>query len=167
VSEQATKLEGTWTHGVGGAFNDSRKERFALALASGMPIPDAAVEIGVDRATAINWAGHKKMKKRKIELRAQPALSQTFCVSIAMICADLYRNSNTAHDAGDITASNSALTSLYKIAKAEKSFLESYDAQAAPGRGPVNIVQALSNHLSANKQKILDAGAIDAEGDDE
>ena len=166
MSEPA-KLEGTWTHGVAGAFNDTRKERFALLLASGQTVPDAGVEVGVDRATAINWAGHKKMKARKLQLRAQPALSQTFVVSIAMICSDLYRNSNSAHDAGDIPASNSALLSLYKIAKAEKSLLESFDAQAAPGRSPANIVQALHNHLATNKQKVLDAGAIDAEGDDE
>lgn len=160
-----SKYDGTWTHGVDGAFNDARKERFALMTASGKPVPDAALDAGVSRAMGMQWAGHRKMKARKHELRAQPAVSQTFCVSVAMICADLYKNSVEARKDGEYTASNASLVSLYKIAKQEKSLLESFDAEAAPGHQPINIVQAMNAHLSANRQKVLDSGAIDADGD--
>jgi hypothetical protein len=147
VTEPASYVT-TWTRGADGSFNDMKKERMATLLAGGKTIRDAAAQCGVHYQTGIVWAKTAEMKARKALLRQTPAVSQTFSVSIAMICADLYKNSMAARDEGEFQASNAALTTLYKIAKAEKSLLESFDAKVATQtQQKGGIVAALQAHL--------------------
>lgn len=151
----------TWTRGADGAFNDLKKERFATLLAAGKNLREASDEVGIAHTTAFAWAKHPDMKVRKRALRATPAISQTFCVSIAMIVAELHANATKAREAGDYRSSNDALNSMYKISKAEKSLLETFDAKTASRSG--DVVSALQAHLSKAQQL---PQSIEAEGEE-
>ena len=164
MSEDPTTFVTTWTRGSDGTFNDLKKEKFATLLAGGKTIKEAADQAGMAYATGLQWAKEPAMKLRKRDLRATPAVSQTFSVSIAMVCADLYLNATEARKDGKYSDSNNALVSLYKIAKAEKSLLETFDAKAAKA-GSGNIVSALQAHLSKAKQVAEDSDAVDADGE--
>lgn len=157
-----TSFRQTWTRGSDGSFNDIKKEKFAVLLAGGKSIKDASEQVEIATATGALWAKHDDMKMRKRVLRATPAVSQTFTVSIAMIVAELHLNATQAREAGNFKASNDALVSMYEIAKAEKSLLETFDAKLSTTSGK-NVVAALQAHLSKASQ--LPQHAVEAEGE--
>jgi transposase len=155
----------TWTRGADGAFNDLKKEKLATLLAGGKSIKDASEQVGIGYQTACEWAKNPAMKLRKKALRATPAVSQTFTVSIAMIVAELHQNATKAREDGDYSASNAALVNMYKISKAEKSLLETFDAKVSAKSG-VSVVAALQAHLNRAQQLQADNAAVDSEGED-
>lgn len=127
--EQRGSFKHTWTRGPDGSFNDIQKEKFAIQLASSKSVAESARMVGINIMTAHKWAGNEEMQERKRTLRATPAISQTFQVSIAMIVAELYQNAKGAREAEQFKASNDALEAMYRIAKNEKSLLETFEAQ--------------------------------------
>lgn len=165
VSAEPSTYVTTWTRGADGAFNDLRKEKLATLLAGGKSIKDASEQVGLTYKLACEWAKTEAMKIRKKALRATPAVSQTFTVSIAMIVAELHQNATRARADGDYKASNDALVNMYKISKAEKSLLETFDAKVATKSG-TSIVSALQAHLNTAQKLQADNASIDTDGED-
>ena len=153
-----TSFAMTWTLGPDGSFNDPQKEKFAMHLGGGKTIAEASRLVGITGKTGLLWAKNPDMKERKRILRAQPGISQTFSVSIAMIVAELHRNAMEARAAEQFKASNDALQMMYTIAKQEKSLLETFEAKGEESGGSGNIVDRLKNHLSA--KHTLPAGTV-------
>jgi hypothetical protein len=133
----------TWTRGADGSFNDIKKEKFATFLAGGKTMAEAARLIGLTEVTGRLWAKNDDMKDRKRILRATPAISQTFVVSIAMIVSELHRNAQLAREENQFKASNDALLAMYEIAKNEKSLLETFTAAKGESLTAANVVDQL------------------------
>lgn len=148
IEEEPHEYATSWTRGADGSFNHLQKERFAIALASGKTVTESSEEVGIKTSTGLKWSKNIDMRLRKKELRQSPAISQTFVVSVAMIVADLHKNATMARDNLDFKASNDALIQIYKIAKQEKTLLETFDARVATGTPSSEIVGQLQAHLA-------------------
>lgn len=140
----------SWVRGADGSFNDVKKERFARELAIGRSVPEAAEVAHIAPETGYVWCKHPELRERKKLLRANPAVAKTYSVSIAMILAELHLNSVGARENGDYKASTEALVHMYKIAKEDKSLLETFDATTA-AKQSTDVVAALQAHLSKAK----------------
>jgi hypothetical protein len=152
-----------------GAFEDSRKERFAEAVASGMPVSKASAHVEVRRETGYLWAKHPRMLSRIDVLRSNDLKYKQ--VSVSLVVTQLARNVELATEAGQFKASNEALAMLYKILKADKDVLRDAGVLVhepvvrpalAAGKPATSVSSAVLEKLRARngKPRTIDTNAV-------